>query len=72
MVITNSTPCPKLRLLGGGAIAVISIWDESGPVSKLMFLRNPNDGAPICQTPSETKNLSVHSQWWREWLRAKR
>ena len=36
-MITNSIPCPKVRLLGGGAVAVISIWDESGPVSKRVF-----------------------------------
>ena len=34
-MITNSAPDPKVRLLSGGTVAVISIWDESSWVSKV-------------------------------------
>ena len=33
-VITKRIPGPKVRLLVGGAFAVVSDWDESLPVSK--------------------------------------
>jgi Coenzyme PQQ synthesis protein D (PqqD) len=45
-MITISAPVSKVRLLSGGAVAVISFWDESSRVSKTTDFTKPETGAP--------------------------
>ena len=60
-VITNSIPAPKVQLLSGGAVAVISIWDESkSGFEGFAFYEIRNWG--ICVAPMFEAEKFIRSQ----------